>query len=340
METKRREQTGSDSSHQAVETTPGGNQTGEGDEPIVAVPLYRKKRVLVPLLLLVVVLAAAFWYWYMTLRGYDSTDDAYIDGNRVSISSKMLGRIIRLSVDEWDSVKAGQVIVRLDDSDLRAQEEQAKAALAYAREAVALAKVNLEKARDDYQRAKVQFDGSIIPKEQYDHAVKSMEAAQAQYSIALAQVGTARAQLGVIQTQLLNTTIVAPFDGVVSKRWVMAGDVVQPGQPIFSIYDLQHLWVTANFEETKLASIHLNDPVEVSVDAYPDYHFEGKVIKLGYNTAAQFSLIPPNNASGNFTKVTQRVPVKISIEEKPSSAKSHSLQLLPGMSVEVKVKVR
>jgi len=340
METKRQEQRSPAGAAQEAETTLKGNQNGEGDESIAAVPLFRKKRVLIPFFLLIILAAAGVWYWYVNLRGFDSTDDAYVDGNRVSISSKMLGRIIQVTVDEGDSVKAGQVIVRLDDSDLRAQEEQAKAALAYARESVTLAKVNVDKAQDDYQRAKVQFDGNIIPKEQYDHAVKSLEAAQAQYSITLAQVGTARAQLGVIQTQLLNMTIAAPFDGIVSKRWVLAGDVVQPGQPIFSIYDLQHLWVTANFEETKMASIHLNDPVEVSVDAYPDYRFEGKVIQLGSNTASEFSLIPPNNASGNFTKVTQRVPVKISIEDKHSSGQSGSLQLLPGMSVEVKVKVR
>jgi membrane fusion protein (multidrug efflux system) len=289
---------------------------------------------------LIIVAAVGAWYWYVNLREFDSTDDAYVDGNRVSISSKILGRIIQLTVDEGDSVKAGQVIVRLDDSDLRAQDEQAKAALAYAQETVTLAKVNVDKAQDDYQRAKIQFDGNIIPKEQYDHAQKSMQAAQAQYSISLAQVGTARAQLGVVQTQLLNTTIAAPFDGVVSKRWALAGDVVQPGQPIFSIYDLQHLWVTANFEETKLASIRLNDPVEISVDAYPDSHFEGKVIQLGANTASQFSLIPPNNASGNFTKVTQRVAVKISIGDTDSSGQASPPQLLPGMSVEVKVKVR
>jgi len=340
METKRQEQRDPAGGAREVETTLKQNQNGEGDESIAAVPLFQKKRVLIPLFLLVILAAAAVWYWYVNLRGFDSTDDAYIDANRVSISSKMLGRIIQLTVDEGDSVKAGQIIVRLDDSDLRAQEEQAKAALTYARESVALAKVNLDKAQDDYQRAKIQFDSNIIPKEQYDHAVKSLEAAQAQYSITLAQVGTAKAQLGVVQTQLLNMTIAAPFDGIVSKRWVMAGDVVQPGQPIFSIYDLQHLWVTANFEETKMASIHLNDPVEVSVDAYPDYRFEGKIIQLGANTAAQFSLIPPNNASGNFTKVTQRVPVKISIEDKHPSGQSSSPQLLPGMSVEVKVKVR
>jgi membrane fusion protein (multidrug efflux system) len=340
MEAKRQEQRDPAGGAQKAEATLKQNQNGEGDESIAEVPLFRKKRVLIPLFLLIIVAALGAWYWYVNLREFDSTDDAYVDGNRVSISSKMLGRIVQLAVDEGDSVKAGQVIVRLDDSDLRAQDGQAKAALAYARETVALAKVNLDKAQDDYQRAKIQFNGNIIPKEQYDHAQKSMEAAQAQYSIALAQVGTAQAQLGVVQTQLLNTTIAAPFDGVVSKRWVMAGDVVQPGQPIFSIYDLQHLWVTANFEETKLASIRLNDPVEISVDAYPDSHFEGRVIQLGANTASQFSLIPPNNASGNFTKVTQRVPVKISIEDKESSGHSRSSQLLPGMSVEVKVKVR
>jgi membrane fusion protein (multidrug efflux system) len=340
METKRQEQRDPASGAREVETTLKQSRNGEGDESIAEVPLFRKKRVLIPLFLLIVVAAVVVWYWYVNLRGFDSTDDAYVDGNRVSISSKMLGRIIQLAVDEGDSVKAGQVIVRLDDSDLRAQKEQAKAALAYARESVTLAKVNVDKAQDDYQRAKIQFDGNIIPKEQYDHAVKSLQAAQAQYSITLAQVGTAKAQLGVIQTQLLNMTIAAPFDGVVSKRWVLAGDVVQPGQPIFSIYDLHHLWITANFEETKMASIHFNDPVEVSVDAYPDCHFEGKVIQLGANTASEFSLIPPNNASGNFTKLTQRVPVKISIEDKHSSDQSSSPQLLPGMSVEVKVKVR
>jgi membrane fusion protein (multidrug efflux system) len=340
MEAKRQEQRDPAGGAQEAGPTLKQNQNGEGDESIGEVPLFRKKRVLIPLFLLIIVAAVGAWYWYVNLREFDSTDDAYIDGNRVSISSKMLGRIIQLTVDEGDSVKAGQTIVRLDDSDLRAQDEQSKAALVYARETVAFAKVNLDKAQDDYQRAKIQFNGKIIPKEQYDHALKSMQAAQAQYSIALAQVGTARAQLGVVQTQLLNTTIAAPFDGVASKRWVMAGDVVQPGQPIFSIYDLQHLWVTANFEETKLASIHLNDPVEISVDAYPDSHFEGKVIQLGANTASQFSLIPPNNASGNFTKVTQRVPVKISIEDTDSSGQSNSPQLLPGMSVEVKVKVR
>lgn len=319
---------------------PPSDQPVEDNESqdVETVPLYRKKRVLIPFFLLIVVATWAVWYWYTNFRAYDSTDDAYIDADRVAISSKMLGRITQLTVDEGDTVKAGQVLVRLDDSDVRAQEQLAKAALISAEQNVELAKVNLEKADEDYQRAEKQYKDTVIPKEEFDHAQKARDVADAQQSIAVAQVGSARAQLGVAQTNLQNTIIVSPMDGVVSKRWALAGDVVQPAQPIFSIYNLDTVWVTANFEETKLSSIHLGDPVEISVDSYSEYQFHGKVIQLGSNTASQFSLIPPNNASGNFTKVTQRVPVKISMGPAPDSLAS--MPLLPGMSVEVKVKVK
>lgn len=314
----------------------GRSGAGEnGEQSIEDVPFYRMKRVVIPVFLAVVLAAVALWYWYVNLRGYDSTDDAYIDADRVAISTKILGRITALAVDEGDSVSRGQVIVHLDDSDLRAQEEQANAALAAARQNVALAKVNLEKAVDDFQRAEKQYKDKVIPQEQFYHAQKARDVAQAQYAISLAQVGTAKAQLGVIQTNIQNTAIVSPLNGVVSKRWVLAGDVVQPAQPIYSIYNLNDVWITANFEETKLSSIRVGNPVSISVDAYPDIEFNGRVLQLGSNTASQFSLIPPNNASGNFTKITQRIPVKISIDH-PAG---HDVLLLPGMSVEVSVKV-
>jgi membrane fusion protein (multidrug efflux system) len=308
------------------------------DEEINSIPLYRKKRVVIPVFILIAAAAIASWYWYVNLRGYDSTDDAYVDANRVSISSKMLGRISELATSEGDTVAAGQIVVRLDDSDLRAQEAQAKAALVSAEENVKLANVNLSRAEDDYRRAQAQYGNKIIPQEQYDHALKTLDVARAQHSIAAAQVGSARAQLGVIETSLRNASIASPMDGVVAKRWLLVGDVVQPGQPIYAIYDIAHVWITANFEETKLTSLALNAPVEISVDAYPGLQFRGKVIQLGTNTAAQFSLIPPNNAAGNYTKITQRVPVKISIDRPPESAADAAL--LPGMSVEVKVKVK
>ncbi len=318
--------------------SPGASPAVEAIENDVnGTPLYRKKRVVIPALIFIAAAAVAVWYWYMNYRGYDSTDDAYVDGNRVSISSKMLGRIVELGADEGDTVKAGETIVRLDDADLRAQETQAQAALVSAEENVKLASVNLSRAEDDYKRAQAQYAGKVMPQDQYDHALKALEAARAQQSIALAQVGTAKAQLGVVETNLRNMVIASPMDGVVAKRWLLVGDVAQPGQPIFAVYDLAHVWVTANFEETKMKSLSLGAPVEISIDAYPKRRFTGTVYQLGTNTAAQFSLIPPNNASGNFTKITQRVPVKISIN-RPSDP-GGPVPLLPGMSVEVKVKV-
>jgi len=320
---------------QSPQTT-GEVRPDEQDESIDAVPLYQRMRIVIPVFAVIVLAAAGWWYWYVNYREFNSTDDAYIDANRVSISSKMLGRIIFLAADEGDTVKKGEVIVRLDDSDLRAQEEQAKAALVSAEQNVVLAKVSLEKAVDDLHRAETQFKQNVIPQEQFDHATKAQQMAQAQYTIAVAQVGTTRAQLSVVQTNLQNMTITAPMDGTISKRWVLVGDVIQPAQPVYTIYDMKNIWVTANFEETKLASIHLNDKVTISVDTYPDLDFSGTVFQLGSNTASEFSLIPPNNASGNFTKITQRVPVKISIQN-PNPAR---IAFLPGMSVEVKVKVR
>lgn len=332
---------------QQPKSTPGHRDTvsqnlnqGEEEQPINAVPLYRKKRVLIPFFLLVIAVVAVVWYWYVNLRGYISTDDAYIDGNSVSLGSKILGKIVQLSVDEGDSVKTGQVLVNLDDSDLKAQEEQAKSVLVYSNESVALAKTNLDKVRDDFQRTNALFQSGTTSKEQFDHDKKAFEAAQAQHNIALAQVGVARSQLGVIQTQLKNTVIVSPIDGMIAKKWAMPGDVVQAGQPIFSIYDLKNIWVTANLEETKFISISLNDPVEISVDAYRHRRFSGKVIQFGSGTASQFSLIPPNNASGNFTKLTQRIAVKISISEDDTVQKNQPALLLPGMSVEIKIKLR
>ena len=321
--------------------TPGTVNPGNGeDEPIDSVPLFRKKRVVIPLLIFAVLAMVAATYWYVKLRRFVSTDDAFIDGNRVSISSKILGRIAQLTVEEGDGVKPGQVLVHLDDSDLKAQEAQSLAGLDQAEKNVALSKINLERAQEDFERAKTLLKGGSATKEQFDHAQKGLEISRAQYNIALAQVGVSKAQLGVVRTQLQNTIISSPFQGVVAKKWVMPGDVVQPAQPIYSVNDTEHVWITANFEETKLGEIRIGDPVEIFIDTYSQRDFTGKVIQIGSNTASKFSLIPPDNASGNFTKVTQRVPVKISVEAPGSPGGSNLPQLLPGMSVEVKIKVK
>ena len=313
---------------------------GNDEQPIESVALYKNFKVVIPLFIIILGIAAVAYYWYMGTREYVSTDDAYIDANRVAISPKILGRIDTLTVDEGDTVRAGQVLVRLDDIDLRAQQAQARTSLALAQENIVLANVSLDRAQTDYKRAAAQIKDNVITKEQYDHAQSELESAMARSRIAIAQANTAKAQLAVVETQLKNTVIESPMNGVVSKRWVLAGDVVSPGQPIFTVYDLKNIWVTANLEETSISALRSADNVEIGVDAYPDQKFTGRVFQIGSNTASQFSLIPPNNASGNFTKVTQRVPVKISIQQSVSQGNKPPVQLLPGMSVEVKVKVK
>jgi len=315
-------------------------QNLENTSTLNSVPLYKKKRIFIPLLAFLLLGLIAVLYWYFNYFGFTYTDDAYIDADRFTISSKYFGRISELNVDEGDKVTKGEILVKLDVSDLLAQEKQAIADVEFAKQNCTLSAVNLEKAKDDYKRAQSQFKNNVIPKEQFDHAQKGLEAAQAQNAIALAKLDSQKAFLGVIQTQIQNTVVLSPIDGVVARRWAMIGDVVQMGQPILSVYNLNNIWVTANFEETKYSLLKLGEKVSINVDSYDGKEYSGKLIHLGANTAAQFSLIPPNNASGNFTKITQRIPVKISIENGNSADKPHNQQLLPGMSVIVKVKVR
>jgi membrane fusion protein (multidrug efflux system) len=302
--------------------------------------LYRKKRFIIPVTLLIIIAALVAIYWFMFLRGYVSTDDAYIDGDPITISSKILGRVASLAADEGDSVGQGQILVQLDSSDLKAQEAQAIAGLEYARQNVPLASINLNRSQDDFQRALIQFKDNIITREQYDHARKALDMAQAQHDVALSQVNSSKAQLEVIRTQLKNAHVVSPRSGIVARKWVMPGDIVQAGQPIFTVYDLKDIWITANFEETKIASILPGLSVQVSVDAYPGEKYEGKVLLIGTAAASQFSLIPPNNASGNFTKVTQRIPVKIDLFKLDSNKTQQPGRLLPGMSVVVRVSIK
>ncbi|MGB9765499.1 MAG: HlyD family secretion protein [Candidatus Saccharicenans sp.] len=319
----------------SLENSEGSFQ--EEIEDVDQVPIFKKKRVIIPFLLLIIAVIAGTWYWYKNLRLYVSTDDAYVDADRISISSKVLGRITQLKVDEGSQVKAGELLVVLDDTELKAQLDQAKANLALALDSLPLYRVNVEKATDDFNRAEFQFKHNTITKEQFDHASKALDAAKAEYAIALSRIKVAKAQVALIEAQLLNLTIYSPLDGVVAKRWVLPGEVVKPGQPIFSIYRQDNLWVTANLEETKVSRIQIGSPVEIQVDAYPRHPFHGRVFLIGDYTAAQFSLIPPNNASGNFTKVTQRVPIKISLDDLTPENKQ-KFPLSPGLSVEIRIR--
>ena len=306
----------------------------EGDQPIDDVPMFRRKRVLIPFALLLVASVAATWVWYVRQNTFIGTDDASIDSNRATISSRLLGRIIALGADEGDSVKAGDILVKLDDIDLKAQLMKAEASYRFLTRNVEISTVNKARALDDYERVEKQFKSQIVPQEQFSHADNARKLAEAQSDVATAQIATALADLAIVRAQLANTVIVAPFSGVIARRWVLTGDVVSPGQAIFSLFDKNHVWVTANYEETKLRKIKPGLNVAITLDAFPGVSLQGKVLTIGRSTASQFSLIPAGNASGNFTKVTQRVPIKLSIE--PAAG----VTLLPGLSASVRILTR
>jgi len=290
----------------------------------------RKGPTLLGGLILVVIVGVGIFFgggWLLDTINYVSTDDAAIDGDHVNVSAKTLGRIAKLLAAEGDKVAQGQVLVLLDDTDLRAQEAQATASLNFANRNVELSKINLDRAQSDAARTGTLYASGATTKEQSDHAANALDAASAQYAIALAQVDTANAQLGVIESQLLNTKVNSPIAGTVAKKSMMQGDVVQPGQTIYAINDLDRVWVTANFEETKVGRIEVGAPVEVSVDAYSGKTIKGKVELIGAG------IVPPSFSIGDFTKTTQRVPIRISLDQV-------QVGLLPGMSVEVKVKTK
>jgi membrane fusion protein (multidrug efflux system) len=290
----------------------------------------RKGPKVVGTIVLVVLLLVGFFFggvWLVDSIAWASTDDAAIDGNHVNVAAKILGRIKSIEVAEGDKVKTGQVVVLLDDTDLRAQQLAASASLASAQQNLALSKINLDKTQDDFNRAEVLYKTQATTKENYDHAAKALDSANAQYALAKAQVDGAQAQLGVLAVSLLNTRIDAPMDGTVQKEVYMKGDVVQPGQTIITINDLDDIWVTANFEETKVARIKPGAPVLVTVDALGGRALEGTVTTMGAG------IVAPPFSIGDFTKTTQRVPVKIHF-----TSRIAGLPLLPGMSVEVKVR--
>lgn len=293
------------------------------------------KRALLILGLLGLVLVVATWIHHN--RGYAWTNDAYLDGYQISISSDINARIIQLLVDEGDLVKAGQLLCQLDESIYLAQKEEAKSAVKLLEEQVKLKEIEVKKIQTVFNIAQNEYQNQIIPFINYDKIEKDYLIALAEYEVAQANHANGVAKLGVIEENLRHTKVYAPRDGAIAKRWVVAGDTAQFGQPLFSLTDTKDIWVTANLEETQLQHVSPGDPVTIHIDAYPDRVFDGTVYTVRASAASQFALIPPNNATGNFTKVVQRVPVKILLTV-PNT--KNPLYLYPGMSAEVDINLK
>lgn len=295
-------------------------------------------KIIVGLIIIGAIIGFGIW-WFIKQSEFVTTDDAYVDAYEVNVSSQIPGRIVKLYIHEGDHVKKGQLIAQLDSSTYMAEVQQAKVSLEDAKIGIEMAKVKLSQAKINYNRAKQQYKAKLIPKANYQNIEKDYELAQVSVKVAQSKIPTIKASLNTLETALSHTNIYAPMDGVAAKRWVLAGDVVSPGQSIFTVFGNKKIWVTTMMPENQLRFIHLGDTAEITVDAFPNATFRGVFYDMGNSTASKFSLIPPDNASGNFTKVTQRVPLKLTIFKTGGTPKGN-VDLLPGMSIELKVWIK
>ena len=334
----------------------------------------RRRHVYIGAAILASSLATAAYY-YEFVAPYESTDDAFIEAHVTPIAPQVAGRVQQLFVRDNQEVKAGEVLLQIDPSDYQAALDQAQAALAavngqlkqanaqltadqakVAQEKanVIAAKADAAQAASDYKRFQAVGDQGISASEldlagtkatasEADvQAAQNKElSAEAQLSLDKAAIQTATAEVeknqADVQQAELNlsyTRVKAPENGYVTHRTVETGSYVQTGQPLLAIVP-ERVWVVANFKETQLTDMRPGQPVTVKVDAYPQIKFAGHVDSIQHGSGASFSLLPPENASGNYVKVVQRVPVKI-VLNKISDPK---IVLGPGMSVEPEVRV-
>ncbi len=377
---------------------------------------------------LLLALAAAFFYWRATFT--EDTDDAQVDGNLYQISARISGHVVKVYVDDNQTVQAGQLLVEIDPTDYQVALDQAQANLASAQAEYAQATVNVpitqvtvgttvsttasdvqgstdmvaqaekqvvaakarvdeatanaQKAQDDVDRYTPLVQKDVISKQQYDAAVAAAAASKAAVAEAeanvLAQqnaVAGARQRLAQSQAQsdqsvkngpdqvrvqqsraeaakaaiqqaqakvdqaklnLGYTRIVAPVAGIVNKKSVEIGDNLAAGQDLMTIIPLTDLWVTANFKETQLTHMHAGQTVSIKVDAYGGRKFSGKVTQVGGATGSMLSLFPPENATGNYVKVVQRLPVRIDFTNLQQEDGDYVLR--PGLSVTPVVEVK
>jgi len=305
-------------------------------------------------IIIVVVLLAAGVIWggarlYHSFL-YVETDNAQIEGDLYPVISRIPGKVQDVLVDDNRIVKQGETVIRLEAADYEVRRDIASAALQSARASVLAAEANANAAAATERKLNADLGRNnnlrrqdVVSQAEFDAVRAGADAAKAQYASATSQRGAAAAQVKMREAELRNaelqlsyTTITAPASGHISRKSVQPGQYLAPGQQLIAIVGSNKLWVVANFKETQLQKITPGLPVIIHVDAYPDSKFKGKIESISSGTGAKFSLLPPDNASGNFIKVAQRVPVKIVFTETPDKAQ----KLAAGMNVVVEVKVK
>jgi membrane fusion protein (multidrug efflux system) len=320
----------------------------------------KKRHVGVLLLTLLLVGVAAFWIWHCS-KAFVKTDDAFVESHVHVISSRVAGHVLRVLVEDNQPVAKGDLLVELDPAEYQAQVDRASALLALAenetssdhaaadqaRAGVNQALAVLEQADLDYRRGKALFGREVLPKEQLDRLQTAVRVANARLQESRqalrraqavlgqpgrgdeARIAQRRAELAAAQLALDYTRIIAPEDGYVTRKNVERGNNVQAGQPLLALVELEQPWIVANYKEGQLANVRPGQKVEFTVDAYPGMRFSGRVESIMAGTGAAFSLLPPENATGNYVKVVQRIPVRIAID--PAGDPRHLLRV--GMSV-------
>ena len=353
-------------------------------QPVAAPANANRKRALIALAS-VVALAGLGWasYDYLVSSHYETTDNAYVQGNVIQITPQIAGTVMAIFADDTDFVKTGQPLVKLDPADAKVALDQAEANLAqavrqvrtvYANNGALAAQVALRnadvvkvqtevaRASDDLARRQALVGNGAVSREELDHARNQLAGANSTLAAAQAGVVAAREQLASNQAMTEGTSIEqhpsvqaagarvreaylatqraampAPVDGHVAKRTVQLGQRVAPGTPMMSIIALDQLWVDANFKEVQLRSIRIGQPVTLVADVYgKKVEYKGTVAGLGAGTGAAFALLPAQNATGNWIKVVQRVPVRVAID----AAQLLKNPLRVGLSMDATVDVR
>ena len=328
----------------------------------------RKKGLSIFILLLLLIAIGSAAYWFFFIKGFEETEDAYVSGNQVMVSAQVAGNISKINVDNMDPVQAGDVLLELDDTNAKLSFEQAKSNLANAvrqisqlnytvkqlKSAVRANEITLAQAQGNLNRRVQLVKDGAIDKESFQHAKEAVELAKANLTTSQNQLEANQALLldGPLSEQpqiqsavsnlkqawlnLERTKIRSPIKGYVARRNAQVGQAVSVGGTLMAVVTTDQMWLDANFKETQLTHMRIGQPVEIHFDLYgKDKTFNGKVVGIEMGTGSAFSLLPTQNATGNWIKVVQRVPVRIQLD--PQQLAENPLRI--GLSATVKVNV-
>lgn len=310
-------------------------------------PEYLKKRVLVPSITGIIFLILGIFYGIHNIY-YKSTDDAFIEGNIITVAPRVSGLVINLNIEDNQDVKKGDLLLEIDPNDYqaklrekKAELEEAKASLIRAENDVTKSLSDLDFAQNNYERYSKMKEKGISSKQDYEASLNKLtnaqsnnNAAKAKYNEIQYTIKRLEAEVEQEELNLSYTKIYATTYGKITNRSVEQGNYIQTAQPLFAIVPAK-VWVIANFKETQLANMKPGQPVKIKIDTYGHKKFKGKVDSIQRSTGAKASLFPPENAVGSYVKIVQRVPVKITFDEDISE-----YNIVPGMSVVPEVKVK